>query len=198
MITLTSDELKQLKEYTSGTSARGSAGEVRRRLRGPQSERFELFTQLSHDAAALANCPAHDAALPGCKLSLHDCSVHDVFYFVERRRSSGNVTERARSGDADYAPGLRLLLRFRVGLGLGLGVLTMLGAEIAVFSRQVSALALLPRHRNGAPVTLSASLDIRHPHLRRKIAELVCNLLSSHKYFLCHGAALMESRPFCF
>src|SRR5271170_5393203 len=92
----------------------------------PQSERFELFTQLSHDAAALAKCPAHDAALLDGELSLHVCPVHDVFYLVERRRSSGNVVKRSRTPNTDDAPWLGL--RFGFGLGLGFSVRTMFRA----------------------------------------------------------------------
>jgi hypothetical protein len=154
----------------------------------PQSERFELFAQLSHDAAARAKGPAHDAALSDCELSVHDCSVHDVFDLVERRRSSGKVVERLRAPDADYAPGLGLRFGFGFGLGLGFRVPTMLGAVVAVFSRQVSTLAFLPRY--GHWVVLAAAGNSVFD-TRGEVTEFIFNLLSSHRHFLSSGAALV-------
>lgn len=150
----------------------------------PQSERFELFMQLSHDAAAFANCPAHNAALLDCKLSLHDCSIHDVFDLVERRRSSGSVIERSGAPDADNATGLGL--RFGFGLGLEFGVRTMFGAVIAVLSRQVSTLAFLPRYGHRVVLTAAGSVF----DTRGEVTKFVFHLNATHWTF-----PLLRARP---
>src|SRR5262249_25645604 len=96
---------------SSGASAKIGSPRPVGRITGcplPQSERIRLFTQLSHDAAALAKRPAHDVALSHGELSVHDCPVHDVFYSVERRRSGGQIVERLGATDTDHASRLEL------------------------------------------------------------------------------------------
>ena len=48
------------------------------------SERLPELSERLHDTAALAKGPTHYVALMDGKLSVHYCSVHDVFYSVER------------------------------------------------------------------------------------------------------------------